>query len=159
VISIRTIRPGEGAALLAMTRALATSHGEEDHFTATPELVEAALFAENPIVHCLIAEYGGTPAGCAVWHRSFSSFRGREVMYLEDVSVLPEFRRKGIARALMKSVAKTAVERGYPGIAWLVMDWNDGARKLYEEAGAELQGGTVFCRIAGEALERLAAEP
>jgi GNAT superfamily N-acetyltransferase len=158
VISIRTIKPGEAAALLAMTRALAVSHGEEDHFTATPEFVEAALFADDPIVHCLIAEYGGVPAGCAVWHRSFSSFRGREVMYLEDVSVLPEFRRKGIARALMKAVARIAVERGYPGIAWLMMDWNDGARKLYEEAGAELQGGTVFCRLNGDALARLAAQ-
>jgi GNAT superfamily N-acetyltransferase len=157
MIRIRNIRPGEGAALLAMTRALAESHGEEAHFEAEPALMEAAFFAENPVAHCLIAEFDGTPAGCALWHRSFSSFRGREVMYLEDVSVLPAFRRKGIARALMKAVAAEAVARGYPSVAWLMMDWNGGARKLYEEIGAEIESGVNFCRLHGDALKALAA--
>jgi GNAT superfamily N-acetyltransferase len=157
MIRVRNIRPGEGAVLVAMTRALAVSHGEEAHFEAEPAMMEAAFFAENPVAYCLIAEFDGTPAGCALWHRSFSSFRGREVMYLEDVSVLPEFRRRGIARALMRAVAKEAVERGVPSVAWMMMDWNDGARKLYGEIGAEIEGGMNFCRLHGDALKALAA--
>ena len=157
MIRIRSIRQGEGAVLLAMTRALAESHGEEAHLTAAPDMLEAAFFAANPVAHCLIAEFDGTPAGCALWHRSFSSFRGREVMFLEDVSVLPEFRRKGIARALMQAVAREAVARGCPSVAWHMMDWNDGARKLYGEIGAEIESGVNFCRLHGDALKALAA--
>ena len=156
MISIRSIRPGEGAVLLAMTRTLAESHGEAEHLEATPALFEAAFFGENPIAHCLIAECNGVPAGCALWHRSLSSFRGREVIYLEDVAVLPEFRRKGIARALMKAVAAIAIERGCPSVAWLMMDWNEGARKLYAEIGAEIESGVNFCRLYGDALKALA---
>ena len=157
MIRVRSIKRGEGAVLLAMTRALAVSHGIEEHLTAGPDMLEEAFFAANPVAHCLIAEFDGMPAGCALWHRSFSSFRGREVMFLEDIAVLPEFRRKGIARALMQAIAREAVARGYPSVAWHMMDWNDGARKLYADLGAEIESGVSFCRLHGEALAALAA--
>ncbi len=77
-------------------------------------------------------------------------------MYLEDLSVLPAFRRRGVARALLKEVSRLAVERGYPSVYWLMMAWNDGARRLYDEVGAEIEEGTCVCRLYGAALERLA---
>lgn len=140
-----------------MMLALARSHDLESEVTATPEDFEAALFCANPIVGALIAEVDGVPAGSALWHRSFGSFRGREVMYLEDLSVLPEFRRQGIGQALLRSVAALAVSRGYPSIYWLMMSWNAGARALYEAAGAEIEEGTCYCRLHGDALQRLAS--
>ncbi|WP_162918192.1 GNAT family N-acetyltransferase [Taklimakanibacter deserti] len=152
MIEVRPIRPGEGAALLTMVRALAESHGFLDKQTATAEDLERALFAEHPIVGCLLAFVDGKPAGCAFWHRSFTTARGREVIYLEDLSVLPEFRRKGVARALLKDLAGEAKRRGYPSIYWLMKSWNEGARALYAETGAEIEEGLVFCRLADEAL-------
>lgn len=154
---IRPIRKGEGEALLELVRALADSHDSLEHFTATAPDLEAALFCEGPIVGCLVAEYGGQIVGCAIWHRSFSTFRGKDVMYLEDLSMLPAFRRRGVARALLKGVAEAALTNGYPGIYWLVMEWNESARKLYEDIGAEIETGTCYCRIDGKALEKLAA--
>jgi GNAT superfamily N-acetyltransferase len=155
-IDVRPIRPGEGAALLQMIRALAESHGFLDKQTASAEDLEQALFASQPIVGCLLAFHEGNPAGCAFWHRSFATSRGREVMYLEDLSVLPDYRRKGVARALLKALAAEARIRGFPSIYWIMMGWNDGARALYAEAGAELEDGIVFCRLADEALSRWA---
>jgi GNAT superfamily N-acetyltransferase len=155
-IDVRPIRPGEGAALLQMIRALAESHGFLDKQTASAEDLEQALFASQPIVGCLLAFHEGNPAGCAFWHRSFATSRGREVMYLEDLSVLPDYRRKGVARALLKALAAEAHIRGFPSIYWIMMGWNDGARALYAEAGAELEDGIVFCRLADEALSRWA---
>ena len=103
MITVRPMQRGEGAALLSMVRALAESHNLLHTVLATPEMFEAAMFSDQPIVGTLMAEYDGRLAGCAVWHRSFSTNRGAEVMYLEDLSVLPEFRRRGVARALVES--------------------------------------------------------
>ena len=157
MITVRPMKPGEGAALLAMIRALAESHNLLHTVLATPEMYEAAMFSDQPIVGTLMAEYDGVLAGCAVWHRSFSTNRGAEVMYLEDLSVLPEFRRRGIARALLKAVARLALEKNYPGIYWLMMDWNKEASALYASVGAEIEPGTTFCRIRDDALRVLAS--
>ena len=157
MITVRPMKPGEGAALLAMVRALAESHNLLHTVLATPEMYEAAVFSDQPIVGTLMAEYNGVLAGCAVWHRSFSTNRGAEVMYLEDLSVLPEFRRRGIARALLKAVARLALAKNYPGIYWLMMDWNKEASALYASVGAEIEPGTTFCRIRDDALRALAS--
>jgi GNAT superfamily N-acetyltransferase len=155
-IEIRPIKPGEGAALLTMIRALSESHGFLDKQTATAEDLERALFAEEPIVGCLLAFVDGKPAGCAFWHRSFATSRGGEVMYLEDLSVLPEHRRKGVASALLKALAGEARRRGYPSIYWLMKSWNEGARALYAQTGAEIEEGILVCRLADDALIRWA---
>lgn len=155
-LEVRVVRPGDGAALHAMVLALARSHDHESAVVAVPEDLETALFGGNPIVGAVLALVGGVPAGCAFWHRSFATFRGQEVMYLEDLSVLPEFRRRGVGRALLQAVAKLAVQKGYPSVSWMMMSWNHGARALYRAAGAEIDDGTCRCRLHGEALDRLA---
>ncbi len=156
MITVRPMQRGEGAALLSMVRALAESHNLLHTVLATPEMFEAAMFSDQPIVGTLMAEYDGRLAGCAVWHRSFSTNRGAEVMYLEDLSVLPEFRRRGVARALLKAVARLALAKNYPSIYWLMMNWNTEASALYQSIGAEIEPGTAFCRIRDDALKVLA---
>jgi GNAT superfamily N-acetyltransferase len=155
-IDIRPIMPGEGTVLLTMVRALAESHGFLDKYTVTTDDLERALFAPHPIIGCLLAFLDGMPAGCAFWHRSFTTSRGREIMYLEDLSVLPDYRRKGIARALLKALAVEATKLGFPSIYRLMMGWNDGARALYLEAGAECDEGMCYYRLSDDALIRLA---
>ncbi len=154
-LTIREARAGDGPTVHAMVEALAISHNEQAHFTATPENYESALAAPDRVIGAFIAEWDGVPAGCALWHRSFSTFRGGEVIYLEDLSVLSTFRRKGIARALVKRVAELAVARGARCVYWLMMPWNEGARKLYAGVGAEIEEGLCICRLEGEALEKL----
>ena len=156
MITVRPMQRGEGAALLSMVRALAESHNLLHTVLATPEMFETAMFSDQPIVGTLMAEYDGVLAGCAVWHRSFSTNRGAEVMYLEDLSVLPEFRRRGVARALLKAVARLALAKNYPSVYWLMMDWNTEASALYQSIGAEIEPGTTFCRIRDDALRALA---
>jgi GNAT superfamily N-acetyltransferase len=153
---IRAAGRGDGAALHAMVRALAVSHGHQDDFAARPDDYEAFLGDPQAINGAFLAFWEAAPAGCAIWARSYSTFRGRETLYLEDLSVLPDYRRRGIARALLKAVAGFAVGRGLPAVSWLMMGWNEGARKLYEAAGAEIEDGNCVCRLHGAALERLA---
>lgn len=154
-ITIRQAAAGDGLTLHAMALELATNHGHGQDFTAVPEDFERFLADPSPVGGAFIAFWAGAPAGSAIWHRSFSTFRGRETLYLEDLSVLPGHRRRGIGNELLRAVARLALSRGLPAISWLMMDWNAGARRLYEAAGAEIEGGTCYCRLSGEALERL----
>ncbi len=155
-ISIREATAGDGAVLHAMVRELAHNHGHERDFLAVPEDYERFLSDSHAINGALIGFWGGVPAGCAIWQRSYSTFRGRETLYLEDLSVLPQFRGKGVGTALLKAVASFAVSRGLPSVTWLMMAWNENARRVYSAAGAEIEDGTCLCRLSGPALERLA---
>jgi GNAT superfamily N-acetyltransferase len=156
-ITIRPAVAGDGPTLIAMVRELAVHHDYEAYFTATPADYERFLADPNAINGAIIAEWNGEPAGCATWQRSYATFTGREVIYLEDISVLPDYRRKGIATVLLKAVAKLAVQRNAGAVKWLMMGWNTDARRLYEAAGASIEEGNCFCQLSGEALQRLAS--
>jgi ribosomal protein S18 acetylase RimI-like enzyme len=157
MIEVRAIRPGEGHLIIGPTQQIAETHwGGADAVKATGADFEAAIFNDAPIVGAQVAFVDGVFAGSAFWHRSFSTNYGKEIMYLEDIAVLPDFRRLGVGEALMKSVAKVAVARGYPKVFWLMMHWNEGARKLYEGVGAFIEDGNCYCMLEGKALTDLA---
>jgi GNAT superfamily N-acetyltransferase len=156
MIEVRLIRAGEGHIIHASAQELGKTHAWGPYMQSTAQDFEDALFCPNPIIGALVAFVDGKPAGTALWHRSFSTARGKEVMYLEDLVVLPAFRRQGVAEALMKEVAKIAVSQRYPSIYWLVMGWNSGARKLYEKLGAEIETDNCYCLLSGDALLDLA---
>jgi GNAT superfamily N-acetyltransferase len=149
---IREAVPGDGAILHGMSRELALHHGVP--FAAGPEDFESFLTSPQPVGGALIAEWEGAPAGSAVWHRSFSSFKGREMIYLEDIFVQPAFRSRGIGRELLRAVARLALARGAASVGWLMMDWNEEARAFYLAAGAEIEEKFCYCSLSGAALER-----
>jgi ribosomal protein S18 acetylase RimI-like enzyme len=156
MITVRAAQPGDGAALLRMTQELSKTHFPmSDDVVA--ESYEVALFRPDPIIGAFIALVDGAPAGSAIWHRSFSTNKGREVMYLEDIAVLPEFRRKGIAKLLLREICKLALAKGYPKVFWLAMEWNEGALALYRSIGAGVEKANCYCWIEGQPLQDFAA--
>jgi GNAT superfamily N-acetyltransferase len=104
----------------------------------------------------LIASYKGAPAGFALFFHSFSTFLGRPGIYLEDLYVKPEFRGRGIGRALLTQLARLAKERECGRLEWSVLDWNEPAIKLYKSIGAVPMAEWTVYRVTGEALETLA---
>ena len=156
-ISIRPAVAGDGQILNDMVRELAEHHGYGKYFVATPQDYERFLADPNALNGALIAEWSGEAAGCATWQRAYQTFLGRETIYLEDISVMPAFRRRGIATALLKAVARLAVARQAAAVSWLMLGWNTDARRIYEAAGATIEDGNCFCKLSGEALERLAS--
>jgi GNAT superfamily N-acetyltransferase len=115
-----------------------------------------ALFGSPRAVEVLLACIGSQVAGYAMFFHNFSSWRGRRGIFLEDLFVRPEMRRRGIGRALLREVARIAAARKCARIEWLVLDWNESAISFYRSLGAiSLDRWTTF-RLMGQALEALA---
>jgi ribosomal protein S18 acetylase RimI-like enzyme len=92
-----------------------------------------------------------------LFFHNFSTFLGRPGIYLEDLYVKPEFRGKGIGRAMLVYLAGLAKERDCGRLEWSVLDWNEPAIKLYRGIGAVPMDDWTVYRVTGEALDELAA--
>ena len=142
--------------ILVFIKALAEYERLADSVVATEEGLSATLFGPRPYAECVIARFEGEPAGFALFFHNYSTFLGRPGVYLEDLFVNPEFRGKGVGRALLRYLAKVAVDRNCGRLEWSVLDWNSPAIGFYKSLGAEsLEDWTIF-RLRGEALFRLA---
>ena len=114
------------------------------------------LFGENPRAFCDIAEVGGRPVGFALWFYSYSTFRGRAGIYLEDLFVEPEARGEGAGKALLRRLAQRCVEADLGRLEWAVLDWNAPSIAFYDSLGAMKKEGWTVRRLYGEALSGLA---
>jgi GNAT superfamily N-acetyltransferase len=127
-----------------------------EYVTGTREELGEALFGPSPAAECMVAERDGTIVGYAIVFPVFSSFRARRCLWLEDLFVAPEARGTGAGKALLTAVARLAVERGYPRVDWIVLDWNP-AIEFYRRMGAAPSAeGTIQYGLDRAALERLA---
>jgi diamine N-acetyltransferase len=158
MLTIRRAMPGEGALVLSLVRELAEYEKLAHKVLATEADIEAALFAPGATQRCDIAEWNGEVAGQALWFTNFSTFRGRNGLYLEDLYVRPAFRGKGVGRALLQRLAQECAAQGWPRMEWVVLDWNQRAIDFYRSLGAEVADDWRLCRLDGEALTRLAAK-
>jgi GNAT superfamily N-acetyltransferase len=153
------IRPATEAdvpIILSLIRELAEYERLSHEVVATEGLLRESLFGERRGAEVLIACCKGAPAGFALFFHSFSTFLGRPGIYLEDLYVKPEFRGRGIGRALLAHLARLAKGRGCGRLEWAVLDWNEPAIKLYKSIGAVPMDEWTVYRVAGEALETLA---
>jgi len=154
-----TLRPAIRAdipQILAFIRGLAEYEKLAHEAVATPALLEAHLFGEQPAAEVVIAKVDDVPAGFALFFRSFSTFLGQPGLYLEDLFVLPDYRGLGLGRRLMVHLAQLAVARGYGRFEWSVLDWNEPAIRLYRSLGAVGLDEWTVQRVSGDALQALA---
>jgi GNAT superfamily N-acetyltransferase len=156
-LSIRPARPGEAGLVLQFIRELAEYEKLTDECVATEAMIDAALFGVSPRVFCEIAEWNGAAVGFAFWFLNFSTFSGKNGLYLEDLFVRPEHRGKGIGKALMVHLAKKCAENGWSHFQWAVLDWNRPSIDFYKSLGAKMLDEWTGVRVSGAALARLAA--
>jgi GNAT superfamily N-acetyltransferase len=155
---IRSATAADVAQILAFIRALAAFEREPDAVVATEEGLLRDGFGSNPYYSCLIADHDGQPAGFALFFYNYSTWLGRPGIYLEDLFVLPEFRGRGIGKALLQRVAAVALEKGCQRLQWEVLDWNTPAVDFYSAMGAEFLDEWRNVRLDGEAIQRLAGK-
>ena len=154
------IRPAAGEdapVVFALIRELATYERLADQVDATEAMIADALSGPEPRVSCDLAERDGEAVGFAMWFYSFSTFRGRRGLYLEDLFVRPAHRGHGIGKALLAGLARRCVAEGLARLEWSVLDWNEPALGFYRGLGAVGVDGWTRHRLDGEALARLGA--
>jgi len=157
-LEVRGANEDDVPLILSLIKELAEYERLSHEVVATEESLRRWLFGEKRVAEVLIGNHEGEPAGFALFFHSFSTFLGKPGIYLEDLYVRPQFRGAGIGRALLVYLAKLARERGCGRLEWSVLDWNEPAIGFYRRIGASpLSGWTVY-RVAGEALEDLAAQ-
>jgi GNAT superfamily N-acetyltransferase len=155
-IAIRAAVPADSATIFALVCELADYENLQAEVDATPEEISAALFAKDPQVFCDIAEWNGEAAGFSVWFKNFSTFRGRHGIYLEDLFVRPEFRGRGMGKALMARLAQRCVDEKLARFEWAVLDWNAPSIAFYQSIGAQVMDQWKLCRLTGKALHDFA---
>jgi len=144
------------APIVQLIRELAEFETLTHLLQVTPEKLRPHLFGEKPVAEVVLAFDGDTPAGYALWFRTYSTFLARPGLYLEDLFVYPEFRKRGLGRQLLAHLARIAVERGYGRMEWMVLDWNENAIRFYRSLGASMVEGWELCRVTGDGLRSLA---
>jgi GNAT superfamily N-acetyltransferase len=107
---------------------------------------------DGPIAH------DGTVAGMALFFTNYSTWRGAPGVYLEDLYVRPQFRRKGYAKLLLKALGKETLRLGGKRLEWACLKWNENALKFYNSLGAQRMDEWVGLRVEGEALEKLGSQ-
>lgn len=156
--TIRAARPGDEAELTSMIHELADFEHAAAECTVTETQLRSALFGSQPTVHAHLVEVDGQAAAAALWFLNFSTWDGVPGIYLEDLFVRPQFRRRGLARRLLAVLARTCVDNGYTRLSWAVLDWNVNAIALYDEVGGTPQSEWITYRVSGPRLSALAAE-
>jgi GNAT superfamily N-acetyltransferase len=155
---IRPARPEDVPVVLSLVRQLARYEKLEHEVVGTEEQLRALLFGPRPYAEALLAqeEEGGAVAGFALFFHNVSTFLCKPGLYLEDLFVVPERRRRGWGTKLLRELARIAVARGCGRFEWAVLDWNEPAIAFYRSLGAVKMDDWRICRMAGDALTALA---
>ncbi len=154
-LKLRQVQPDDVPILFGLIQALAEYEKLAHAVTGNVEALHNHLFGFHPYVEAIIAEYGGETAGFALFFPNYSTFLTQPGIYLEDLFVLPKYRRKGIGKEILGYLAKLTVERGYGRLEWSVLDWNIDAIAFYERMGAEVLPDWRTCRVTGDTLNQL----
>ena len=154
---VRPATPADVPLILALIRELAAYEREPDAVVATEEDLLRDGFGPSPRFHVLIGEHAGEPVAFAFYFFTYSTWRGRPCLYLEDLFVRPSARRRGMGLLLLRELAAIAVRERCDRFVWQVLDWNTPAIAFYETLGARPLREWITMRVEGEAIARLAA--
>lgn len=156
--TIRAAERGDVPLLLDFIRQLAEYERLPHEVSATEDILERTMFGEHAYAEALLGYAGEAPVGFAIFFHNFSTFVGKPGLYLEDIYVKPEHRGNGYGRAMLRYLARLAVERDCGRFEWAVLDWNESAIRFYESLGARPMDDWIIYRLDGEPLQALADE-
>lgn len=152
---IRGALPEDAETLHRFICELATYEREPDAVEVTPTDLAGQMAQTPPPFECLLAEEEGEAVGMALFFHTYSTWRGRRGVHLEDLWVRPAARGRGIGGALLKELAALTVKRGCRRLEWSVLDWNELAIGFYQGIGAVPMSGWTTWRLDGDALTQL----
>ncbi|WP_342245118.1 GNAT family N-acetyltransferase [Pseudomonas sp. OTU5201] len=155
-LSIRPAQPEDAQQILDFITELAVYERAGHEVIASVEDIRRTLFADNAPSRALMCLQDGRPIGYAVYFYSYSTWLGRNGIYLEDLYITPEQRGIGAGRRLLREIAREARANDCGRLEWSVLDWNQPAIDFYRAIGALPQDEWVRYRLDGEALREFA---
>jgi GNAT superfamily N-acetyltransferase len=155
-IEIRPARPEDAQQILDFIIELAVYERAGNEVIANVEDIRRTLFADNAPSRALMCLKDGQPIGYAVYFYSYSTWLGRNGIYLEDLYITPDQRGIGAGRRLLREIAREARANDCGRLEWSVLDWNQPAIDFYHSIGARPQNEWVRYRLDGDALREFA---
>ncbi|WP_339688163.1 GNAT family N-acetyltransferase [uncultured Pseudoalteromonas sp.] len=151
-ITLRDAQPSDAATILHFITELAIYEKEPDAVKTDEQAIIKTLFSEGATAHSLICFEGDTPIGFAVYFYNYSTWLGKNGLYLEDLYVSPDSRGNGAGKLIMQHLARQAIAKDCGRFEWVVLDWNQPAIDFYNSMGAEPQNEWIIYRLTGQAL-------
>jgi len=155
-LSIRRGTARDSGVICNLIRGLARYERLERQCVIRPAAIRRHGFRRRPYFETLICRRDGRAVGLALYFFTYSTFLGQPTLYLEDLFVLPEARRAGAGRALLRALARIALRRGCGRMEWAVLDWNTPSIRFYRRLGAGFRKEWILTRLTGAPLRRLA---
>ena len=153
---IRPATPADVPVIAKLIRDLAEYERLSHRVVLQEADLRTHLFGGRPYAEVLLAEEGGAVVGFALFFHNYSTFRAKPGIYLEDLFVEPAHRGKGHGKALLRALAKLAVERDCSRVEWSVLNWNEPSIQFYKALGADPMTEWTVYRLTDEALTKLA---
>ncbi len=155
-LALRPATADDASVILKFITDLAIYEKAEHEVVTSVEAIQQTLFGSDSTNHALIAELDSVPVGFAVYFFSYSTWLGKYGIYLEDLYVAPEHRGMGAGKALLKQLAKIAVEKDCGRVEWSVLDWNTPAIDFYDSIGEKPKSEWIGYRLDGDSLKAFA---
>jgi len=141
--------------IMELIRGLAEYERLSDMVTASEDGLSRCLFTDK-LAEALVSEYQETPAGFALFFRTFSTFLGKGGVYIEDIFVKPEFRGRGLGTLLFNAIAGIARDRDCGRLEWACLDWNAPSIAFYKSLGAVPLDEWTTYRLTSDGIAALA---
>ena len=145
----------DAATVLALVDALAAYEKLDPPDGAAKARLTEDMFSPRPRLEAFLAECDGKPAGYAFVFETYSSFLALPTLYLEDLFVLPEYRKKKVGYALFTAMVAEARRRGCGRMEWAVLDWNTLAIDFYKRFDATHMKEWHLYRLVRSDMERI----
>ncbi len=155
--TIRSTNVADVPQIFDLIQALAEYEKLAHQVTGSIAQLEEHLFGDRICAEAIVAEIDSKIVGFALFFPNYSTFLTKPGIYLEDLFVLPPYRRQGIGKALLAYLGKLAIARDAGRLEWSVLDWNGSAIAFYESMGAKILTDWRICRVTDQALVTLAA--
>ncbi|HEX2847927.1 MAG TPA: GNAT family N-acetyltransferase [Chitinophagaceae bacterium] len=145
-VTIRRAVKEDCPRLMELVQELAEYEKAPEEVTVGFDHFEQSGFGPNPVWWAFVAEVDGRVEGFALYYIRYSTWKGQR-LYLEDLIVTEKMRGKGLGKILFDRLIEEVKEKGFSGMVWQVLDWNEPAINFYKKYNAKLDGGWINCSI------------
>ena len=156
-IEIRPATADDAVAICDLLADLARTLGTAEKHRSTAEDIRRFGFGSRAHFEALIAENAADAVGLVLYFTTFSTWRGRPGLYVQDLHVVEPFRGAGVGRRLLAAAARQGRAAGCTHMRLSVDLGNESARAFYRRMGLAACDGETTFQLADSAFDRLAA--